>query len=457
MIERESGENGTPKTPPEQGLKFVLEEMPSNRVSTKVIGVGGCGGNIVDYMIEQGLGGVDYISLNTDEQALKRCNAPVKLQIGNRVTQGYGTGSNPEVGREAALENTEELTELLGEADMVFIAAGLGGGTGTGAAPVVGSLAKQMGALTIAVAVKPFAFEGKRRSRVADEGFESLLEQVDTAIEIPNERLLAQIEAGSGFFESFRVANHIATETLQGITDIITRPGVMNSDFADIREVLQEAGVAMVGSAERDGRDAAAQAARDAIDGLMVDNGGLKKARKVLINITGSSQFGMHDASEALQYIQNEFDEEAEIIIGTVKDDQLSEQVRVMVVASGFRQDKFRLHSRKPVEDSQGPFSRSDSYWPTDDTAEPAAMEEVGEPEPPGQDPALPVPLAAEAELQPGQADEADQEHSHGSELPSTGSPLEFVPPPTISTGREEEPPRTRRKSAFFRRHSIFR
>ena len=457
MIEPEAGEFGSPKTPPEQELKFVIEEMPSNRVSTKVIGIGGCGGNIVDYMIEQGLGGVDYISLNTDEQALKRCNAPVKLQIGNRVTQGYGTGSNPEVGREAALENTEDLTELLGDADMVFIAAGLGGGTGTGAAPVIGSLAKQMGALTIAVAVKPFGFEGKRRRRVADEGFETLLEQVDTAIEIPNERLLEQIEAGSGFFESFRVANHIATETLQGITDIITKPGVMNSDFADIREVLQEAGVAMVGSSQRGGRDAAVQAARDAIESLMVESGGLKKARKVLINISGSSQFGMHDASEALQYIQNEFDEEAEIIIGTVKDDELSEQVRVMVVASGFRQDNFRLHPREPSESSQRPFAQSDSYWPTDDAAEPAAMEADAEPGPPGRDPALPVPIAAEAELQPEGEDEADREQSPGPELPSNGSPLEFVPPPTIRTEQEEEPSRVRRKSAFFRRHSIFR
>ena len=457
MIERESGEFGSPNSPPEQGLKFMLEEIPGSRVTTKVIGIGGCGGNIVDYMIEQGLGGVDYISLNTDEQALKRCNAPVKLQIGDRVTQGYGTGSNPEVGREAALENTEELTELLGEADMVFIAVGLGGGTGTGAAPVVGSLAKQMGALTVAAAVKPFAFEGKRRIRVADEGFETLLEQVDTAIEIPNERLLGQIEAGSGFFESFRLANHIATETLQGITDIITKPGVMNSDFADIREVLQEAGVAMVGSSQRGGRDAAVQAARDAIEGLMVESGGLKKARKVLINITGSSQFGMHDASEALQYIQNEFDEDAEIIIGTVQDDELSEQVRVMVVASGFRPDNFRLHARETREASRSPFPRSDSYWPADDSLEPAEIEAGDEVEPPAQDPAMPAPLESESELHLEQEDTADEPQSPGPELPSNGSPLEFVPPPTIRTEREEELPRARRKSAFFGRSSIFR
>ena len=188
-----------------------------------MVGIGGCGGNIIDYMVEAGLGGVDYLCLNTDEQGLERSTSPVKLQIGKRVTQGYGTGSDPEVGREAALENTEELTELLGDADMVFLVTGLGGGTGTGAAPVVGSLAKQMGALTMAAAVKPFAFEGKRKNLVADEGFRDLLEQVDTAMEIPNERLLDQIEPGSGFFESFRVANRIATETLQGITDIINQ------------------------------------------------------------------------------------------------------------------------------------------------------------------------------------------------------------------------------------------
>ena len=430
---------------PEEGLSFTLEEVPGSRVAIKVVGIGGCGGNVVDYMIEAGLGGVDYICLNTDEQALERCTSPVRLQIGKRVTQGYGTGSDPEVGREAALENTEELTELLGEADMVFLVTGLGGGTGTGASPVVGSLAKQMGALTIAAAVKPFAFEGKRKNLVADEGFRDLLEQVDTAMEIPNERLLAQIEPGSGFFESFRLANQIATETLQGITDIINNPGIMNSDFADIRAVLEEAGVAAVGSSQLGGSDAGVQAAREAIASLMVDPDVLSKASKILVNVTGSAQFGMHDASEALHLVQREFDHEANLIIGTVRDDSLGDEVRVMVVASGFGQEGFELQSAAEVPTAgDSSFADEESDWP----GELSAGSLAGEHE-------EPVSIVAEEAPQEQAGQPGDDERPEY-ELPTNGMPLEFVPQPPIRVDESEPQAAPPRKRGFFGRKSFF-
>ena len=419
--------------------------MPRSRVSIKVVGIGGCGGNIIDYMIESGLGGVDYICLNTDEQALERCTSPVRLQIGKRVTQGYGTGSDPEVGREAALENTEELTDLLADTDMVFLVTGLGGGTGTGAAPVVGSLAKQMGALTIAAVVKPFAFEGKRKNLVADGGFRDLLEQVDTAMEVPNERLLDQIEPGSGFFESFRLANRIATETLQGITDIINRPGIMNSDFADIRAVLEEAGVAVVGSSQAGGPDAAVQAAREAIASLMVDQEVLPKATKILVNVTGSAQFGMHDASEALHLIQREFDHDANLIIGTVRDDSLGDEVRVMVVASGFSEDSFELESTAGASTAaDSSFFDESSEWPGELSAGSLAEEQ--------QEPVRIVAEEAPHEPSglPGDADRAEFE------LPTNGMPLEFVPQPPIRVDESEPEPAPARKRGFFGRKNIF-
>lgn len=440
-----------------EGLSFTLEEVPTGRVSIKVVGIGGCGGNIVDHMIEAGLGGVDYICINTDDQALERCVSPVKLQIGKRVTQGYGTGSDPEVGREAALENTEELAELLGDADMVFLTTGLGGGTGTGAAPVVGSLAKQMGALTIAAAVKPFAFEGKRKAHVANEGFRALLEQVDTAVEIPNERLLAQIDPGSGFFESFRVANQIATETLQGITDIINRPGIMNSDFADIRAVLEDAGEAVVGSSQKGGPEAAVQAARQAISNLMMEPDTTPRASKILINVTGSAQFGMHDASEALSLIQREFDHDANLIIGAVRDESLEDKVRVMVVASGFHRESFELQPGAETEDTEdAPFGGDTAGWHTE-VAAASFAEEPGDFEgTPAEE--QPVPNSASPDEDPAPDGEAFPRDDRRSELelPTNGVPLEFVPPPPIRIAEADAQPPPPKKRGLFRRKSIF-
>ena len=449
-----STENGR-----DQGLKFTLEEVPSSSISIKAIGIGGCGGNIVDFMIDNGLGYVEFACVNTDEQALETCRAPFKLRMGQRVTQGYGTGSNPEVGREAALENTEELTELLGDADMVFLALGLGGGTGTGAAPVIASLAKQMGALTIAAAVKPFAFEGKRRTQTADAGLDTLLEQVDTAIVIPNERLLGQIETGSGFFDGFRVANAIAKQTLEGVTDLITKTGIMNSDFADVRAVFQDAGIAVVGSAQCGGRDAAVQAAREAIGSPVMEHEGLVRAGKVLVNITGSGQFGMHDASDALQLIQREIASDSDLTVGVVRDDSLGEEVRVMLIASGFGQEAFRLPSKPNQESAGSRFSPSESAWLGESVGglmgpghgAPQAAVVQGPPidgelpveEDSNEEPSLPEgaegsPIEAEPEQRPN------------------GSPYEFMPPPNIRAEEEAEEDPTLAKPSFFRRRSIF-
>ena len=440
--------NGEPAQVDLSQMKFTIEEVPKSRIGIKVIGIGGCGGNIINHMIEVGLAGVEYAYLNTDEQALNSCRAQSKLLIGSRVTQGYGTGSNPEVGREAAIENTEEITELLEGTDLAFLAVGLGGGTGTGAAPVIAQMAKQMGALTVAAVVKPFAFEGKHRSSVADDGLETLLGQADTAIVIPNEQLLEQAEVGSGFFDGFGMAVECVREAAQGINDIILKPGIMNADFADIRLVLCDAGLAAIGSAERSGRDAAMQAARDAISSPTMKNEGLRFARNVLVNITGSSEFGIHDASEAFQLIQREVASDANLIIGTVRDDSMADAVRVMVLASGFATETFRLESpTEAPEPHQEPIA-SEPSWESEPTVE-------------GGNPGLVVP---QAEAEPaGQAADADGPATAPSPPSATEDripnrrPLEFMPPPKIQDQDADYDRGEPEKPAFFRRRSIFR
>lgn len=439
--------------PADGKVKFILEQVPKSAVCIKVVGIGGCGGNVLDTLIADGIDQVDYVVVNTDEQALQTCSATTKLQIGQRTTQGHGTGSNPEIGKQSALENTEDLTELLGDADMVFVVTGLGGGTGTGAAPVIASLAKQMGALTVATVIKPFAFEGSRRTRIADEGLERLVENVDTTIVIQNERLLSQVESGTGFFEGFQVAHEVVSDTLRGITSILANRGIMNTDFADVRAVLEEAGLAVVGTAQRSGRDAAMQAARDAIASPVMETEGLVRARKVLVNITGSSKFGMHDASEALQLIQREVSSDAELIIGVVQDDSMGEMVRVMVIASGFAQQNFQLRpendgrSRAVADVDTGPSWQSERAVellqddPLPEMA-PEASAQDGESEP-----GVELPTAGEPAAQPQVAASG----VNG----STGEPLELMPPPAIAT--QEADQESQARTGFFGRRSFFR
>ena len=318
----------------EMRIQFHDENVRGARI--KVIGVGGGGGNAVNRMIQAGLEGVEFIAANTDVQALKLSQAPVKLQLGVRLTSGLGAGANPDVGRRAALEDSEKIIEALEGADMVFVTAGLGGGTGTGAAPVIASLASEMGILTVAVITRPFAFEGKRRLQQAERGLKELIESVDTMIVIPNEKLLA-VAKDAGFFESFRIADDVLRQGVQGISDIITIPGIINRDFADVKTTMAGMGHAVMGTAVRSGENRAIEAAQAAMASPLLDAGAIDGARGILINITGSSSLKLSEVNEASTLIQSSAHEDANIIFGAVQDERMGDEVKITVIATGFR------------------------------------------------------------------------------------------------------------------------
>jgi len=318
----------------EMRIQFYEQETHGARI--KVIGVGGGGGNAVNRMIEANLKGVEFIVANTDVQALKLSRAPVKLQLGVRLTAGLGAGANPDIGRCAALEDSEKIIEALEGADMVFVTTGLGGGTGTGAAPVIASLASEMGILTVAVVTRPFGFEGKRRQQQAERGMKELLECVDTMIVIPNEKLLA-VAKDAGFFESFRIADDVLRQGVQGISDIITISGFINRDFADVKTTMAGMGHAVMGTAIGSGENRAVDAAKSAMASPLLDVGAIDGARGLLINITGSSSLRASEVNEAMSLIQASAHEEANIIFGAVQDDRMGEDVKITVIATGFR------------------------------------------------------------------------------------------------------------------------
>ncbi len=318
----------------EMRIQFHEENPRGARI--KVIGVGGGGGNAVNRMIQAGLEGVEFIAANTDVQALKLSLAPVKLQLGVRLTSGLGAGANPDVGRRAALEDSEKIIEALEGADMVFVTAGLGGGTGTGAAPVIASLASEMGILTVAVITRPFAFEGKRRLQQAERGLKELIESVDTMIVIPNEKLLA-VAKDAGFFESFRIADDVLRQGVQGISDIITIPGIINRDFADVKTTMAGMGHAVMGTAVRSGANRAVEAAQAAMASPLLEAGAIDGARGILINITGSSSLKLSEVNEASSLIQSSAHEDANIIFGAVLDERMEDEVKITVIATGFR------------------------------------------------------------------------------------------------------------------------
>jgi cell division protein FtsZ len=317
-------------------MRIQYHDEPVRGARIKVIGVGGGGGNAVNRMIQAHMEGVEFIAANTDVQALKLSQAPVKLQLGVRLTLGLGAGSNPDVGRRAALEDSEKIIEALEGADMVFVTAGLGGGTGTGAAPVIASLASEMGILTVAVITRPFAFEGKRRLQQAERGLKELLESVDTMIVIPNEKLLA-VAKDAGFFESFRIADDVLRQGVQGISDIITIPGIINRDFADVKTTMAGMGHAVMGTAVRTGDNRAIEAAQAAMASPLLDAGAIDGARGILINITGSSSLKLSEVNEASSLIQSAAHEDANIIFGAVLDEKMGEEVKITVIATGFR------------------------------------------------------------------------------------------------------------------------
>jgi cell division protein FtsZ len=325
-------------------VRIQFNEEPRNNARIKVIGVGGGGSNAVNRMIDAKVEGVEFVVANTDLQALQMAKAAHKIQLGVKLTNGLGAGANPEVGRRAALEDSDQIIEALEGADMIFVTAGLGGGTGTGAAPIIASLASEMGALTVAVVTKPFAFEGKRRLQQAERGMQELIDSVDTLIIIPNEKLLA-VAQNAGFFESFRVADDILRQAVQGISDIITIPGIINRDFADVRAIMAGMGPAVMGTATAKGENRATLAAQAAIASPLLEAGAIDGARGILINITGSSSLKLSEVHEASTIIQSAAHEDANIIFGAVMDEKMKDEVKITVIATGFHTDK--LHKKE--------------------------------------------------------------------------------------------------------------
>ena len=327
---------------------FELMDVDTQDAVIKVIGVGGCGGNAVDHMISSGLTGVEFIAINTDAQALKRNQAKLQLQLGNGVTKGLGAGANPDIGREAALEDRERIAELIDGADMLFITAGMGGGTGTGAAPVVAEVAKELGILTVAVVTKPFLFEGKR-VRAANAGIEALARHVDSLIIIPNEKLMQVLGDDVSMLDAFKAANNVLHGAVGGIAEVINCPGLVNVDFADVRTVMSEMGMAMMGSAEASGENRARIAAEQAVASPLLEDVNLAGARGVLVNITASSSVKMREIHEVMNTIKAFTAEEASVIVGQVLDDEMGESLRVTMVATGLGNPVSRSQS-KPMQ-----------------------------------------------------------------------------------------------------------
>jgi cell division protein FtsZ len=339
-----------------KGLQFALEEGVTYGANIKVIGVGGAGGNAVNRMIDVGLQGVEFIVANTDVQALRNSKANTKLQIGSKITRGLGAGATPEVGRQAALEDTDKIIEVLEGADMVFITAGMGGGTGTGAAPIISSLAAELGALAVAVVTKPFVFEGKQRMQGAETGLSELHDSVDTVITIPNQRLLLTVDRGTPLQEAFRLADDVLRQAVQGISDLITVPGEINLDFADVKTIMSGMGMAVMGTGLAKGENRAVEAANKAISSPLLEEASIEGARGILINVTGGEDMTLYEVSEAADIVHEHAHPEAQIIFGTVIDKKMSDGVKITVIATGFdpaisqaKRDKQEALTRRPA------------------------------------------------------------------------------------------------------------
>jgi len=447
-----------------EGIRIQFHDEVPHGARIKVIGVGGGGGNAVNRMISAKVEGVEFITANTDVQALKLSQAPVKLQLGVRLTAGLGAGANPDVGRRAALEDSDKIIEALEGADMVFVTAGLGGGTGTGAAPVIASLASEMGILTVAVVTRPFAFEGKRRLQQAERGMAELLESVDTMIVIPNEKLLA-VAKDAGFFESFRVADDVLRQGVQGISDIITIPGIINRDFADVKTTMAGMGHAVMGTAIRSGENRAIEAAQAAMASPLLEEGAIDGARGILINITGSSSLKLSEVNAASSLIQTSAHEDANIIFGAVLDEKMGEEVKITVIATGFRDQmparRARMLDVEAIPVVSVPVVAPDS-WMKD--AEPAPLRFLSEVEEEGEEaqlqawPSSPEPSSLpEAKLEPAavmasspavavaeavvEATPAAELHEEPASLREFGSRFSYEPeiPPTPARPRFAE------------------
>ena len=324
-------------------LRVDFSDELRDGAKIKVIGVGGGGGNAVNRMIAADVKGVDFLVANTDAQALQTSKAPLKIQLGTKLTKGLGSGGNPEIGRRAALEDTEKIIEALEGADMVFVTTGLGGGTGTGGAPIVASLARELGALTVAVVTKPFAFEGKRRMMQAEQGLAELSQGVDTVICIPNERLMQFVDKGTSFFEAFRIADDILRQGVQGISDIITITGIINRDFADIKTIMEGMGYAVMGTAVATGENRAVEATNRAMASPLLEDASINGAHGILLNITGSNKLTLYEVHEASTIVQKAAADNANIIFGAVHDESMGDAVKVTVIATGIKSEKMGI------------------------------------------------------------------------------------------------------------------
>jgi len=346
---------------------FEIMEVPSQDAVIKVIGVGGCGGNAVDHMIANGVKGVEFVCANTDVQALRRTQARIQLQLGTNITKGLGAGANPEMGRQAALEDRDRIIELISGTDMLFVTAGMGGGTGTGAAPVVAEIARELGLLTVAVVTKPFAFEGKRQ-RIAMEGMEALAQHVNSLIVIPNDKLMQVLGNQITLDEAFRAANDVLHGAVAGIAEIISCPGMINVDFADVKTVMSETGMAMMGSAKAAGTDRARLAAEQAVACPLLEDIDIADARGVLVNISASrSLFQLQEMYDVMEVIKAFASDTATIITGTVYDDSLEDELRVTIVATGLGKNPARVQQKPQLVVQQatgtdGPLSAHVNY-----------------------------------------------------------------------------------------------
>ncbi len=420
------------ETTKENALPITLETGDQAPARIKVIGIGGGGGNAVNRMISANLRGIEFISANTDIQALRRSEAPIKLQLGDDLTRGLGAGGDPEVGRKSALEDTERILEVLDGADMVFLTAGLGGGTGGGAAPIFASLAAEIGALTVAVVTKPFGFEGRRRMTFADRGVEELRNSVDTLITIPNERLLSFVDRGTPLTESFLIADDVLRQAVQGISDLITVPGEVNVDFADVKTIMTGMGMALMGTGIAKGENRAVEAAQRAISSPLLEETSIEGARGVLLNISGGHDLTLHEVAEAARIIADSVDPEANIISGMVIDDELADEMKVTVIATGFdharaaaaaadahravepwrrprpaNRESVAAPSREPVAEAPREPASPEPASPQAAAPEPeraapqAAAPERAAPQPAASQPAAPQPAAPADEEQP--------------------------------------------------------
>ena len=338
--------------------RISFEDTRAVGANIKVIGVGGGGGNAVNRMISSNLQGVEFIAANTDCQALKSSHAAVKLQIGSKLTKGLGAGSNPEIGRQAALEDSEKIIEALQGADMVFITAGFGGGTGTGAVPIIASLASELGALVVGVVTKPFGFEGKKRRDQAEQGLRDLQASVDTVICIPNEKLLNSVDKAMPLAAAFLFADDVLRQAVQGISDLITIPGEINLDFADVRTIMSGMGMALMGTGIASGPNRAVEAAQRAISSPLLEDATVDGARGILINITGGTDMTLHEVAEASTLVQRTADPEANIIFGTVIDPEMTDNVKITVIATGFNRGEEAQAGKRPAGAQRGSAAR---------------------------------------------------------------------------------------------------